>query len=534
MKKTIKRFFSLTLTIILAFGVIVANSKCITCEAASFTPRTSLPSNARTTIPQFIQSSSENPYTSFNVGNCTWYAFGRAWEILGYRPAKLIFQGDAVVWFNKNKSNYDNHNGGFAYSTNPAAPKLGAIACFSDDRKTDGTGGHVAVVEERLSDGTIKTSESGYGSFYFNYNTRKTTTKGLGWSNYTFQGYIYLGDYSPTPPITTPPTNAWIQSDKTTAQVGEAITFSFAADGATSYVLGAVQNGNTTVFYPGANTSYTATFDKGGYYWVHAQCFNSYGYTDSPEIPIYVYDSAPVNGWIQSDKTTVRVGEEITFTYGAQGATHYYLGAVQNGNTTVFSPNSSTSYTATFDKGGYYRVHAQCFNSYGYTDSPEIPIFVYDTVPVNAWVAASYTTVKVGEPITFTYGAQGACSFAFNYSINNNLTTVFIGPDTQYTTSFDSPGTYITHITNYNEFGLTDSQDIVITVYDTKVILGDADGDGEIGLKDVVQITRYLAGGWDVTLDLAVADVNHDGEVNLKDAVILRRYLAGGWGIELK
>ena len=65
------------------------------------------------------------------------------------------------------------------------------------------------------------------------------------------------------------------------------------------------------------------------------------------------------------------------------------------------------------------------------------------------------------------------------------------------------------------------------------VILGDADGDGEIDVKDVVQITRYLAGGWDVAIDMTVADVNKDGKVNLKDAVLLRRYLAGGWGVQL-
>ncbi|MBQ7547744.1 MAG: RICIN domain-containing protein [Clostridia bacterium] len=65
-------------------------------------------------------------------------------------------------------------------------------------------------------------------------------------------------------------------------------------------------------------------------------------------------------------------------------------------------------------------------------------------------------------------------------------------------------------------------------------VIGDADGDGDIGLKDVVQISRYLAGGWDVTIDEAAADVNKDGVVNLKDAVLLRRYLAGGWDVVLK
>ena len=53
-------------------------------------------------------------------------------------------------------------------------------------------------------------------------------------------------------------------------------------------------------------------------------------------------------------------------------------------------------------------------------------------------------------------------------------------------------------------------------------------------MKDCVQITRYLAGGWDAVIDLMNADVNGDGTVNLKDAALLRRYLAGGWDVELQ
>ena len=66
----------------------------------------------------------------------------------------------------------------------------------------------------------------------------------------------------------------------------------------------------------------------------------------------------------------------------------------------------------------------------------------------------------------------------------------------------------------------------------TERLPGDADGDGEVTLKDAAQILRYLAGGWGAVIDLENADVNRDGEVNLKDAVILRRYLAGGWEVK--
>ncbi len=64
--------------------------------------------------------------------------------------------------------------------------------------------------------------------------------------------------------------------------------------------------------------------------------------------------------------------------------------------------------------------------------------------------------------------------------------------------------------------------------------LGDASEDGSVDLKDVTVITRWLAGGWDVTINETNADVNHDGEINLKDAVLIRRFLAGGWGVVLQ
>ncbi|MBP0987032.1 MAG: carbohydrate-binding protein, partial [Oscillospiraceae bacterium] len=62
---------------------------------------------------------------------------------------------------------------------------------------------------------------------------------------------------------------------------------------------------------------------------------------------------------------------------------------------------------------------------------------------------------------------------------------------------------------------------------------GDVNADGSIDLKDVTILRRYLAGGWNVTINEANADVNSDGSIDLKDFTILRRYLAGGWNITL-
>ncbi|MBQ3868361.1 MAG: dockerin type I repeat-containing protein [Clostridia bacterium] len=99
-----------------------------------------------------------------------------------------------------------------------------------------------------------------------------------------------------------------------------------------------------------------------------------------------------------------------------------------------------------------------------------------------------------------------------------------------------APGAYTLRVFNEQLNGdcATDAasafSDVALTV---TVAPGDVDRDGEVDLGDVVLITRWLAGGWNVTLNRAVADVNDDGIVDLKDVVLIRRYLAGGWGVTL-
>ena len=73
---------------------------------------------------------------------------------------------------------------------------------------------------------------------------------------------------------------------------------------------------------------------------------------------------------------------------------------------------------------------------------------------------------------------------------------------------------------------------IVIAVED--YIPGDISGDGEVDLKDVTVLRRYLAGGYGVTVQEAALDINRDGAIDLKDVTVLRRYLAGGYGITLE
>ena len=71
------------------------------------------------------------------------------------------------------------------------------------------------------------------------------------------------------------------------------------------------------------------------------------------------------------------------------------------------------------------------------------------------------------------------------------------------------------------------------TDYTVRCMSGDVGGDGTVTLKDAVELSRFLAGGWDVDIHAPNSDVNGDGKLNLKDVILLQRYLSGGWDVKL-
>jgi len=58
------------------------------------------------------------------------------------------------------------------------------------------------------------------------------------------------------------------------------------------------------------------------------------------------------------------------------------------------------------------------------------------------------------------------------------------------------------------------------------VYRGDANGDSDVNMKDVLILRKFLA-GLTSSLNLKNADVNGDGDVNMKDVLYLRKLLAG-------
>lgn len=111
--------------------------------------------------------------------NCVGYAWGRWRELLGKKHRLSL--NNAEVWY-LNKS--DGYKRG-------SKPKVGAVVCWRKGvagNSVDGAG-HVAIVEQVHSDGSITTSNSGYGGSRF-WTARYKYPYNIG-SAYHFQGFIY-------------------------------------------------------------------------------------------------------------------------------------------------------------------------------------------------------------------------------------------------------------------------------------------------------------------------------------------------------
>lgn len=187
-----KKVTSLVLALMLAVTLIVPFA---TMEAnAAFSVRTSMPEFDSSEGKAYYYTNN-NVFYKYNygpnrkyisgqggyvVGNCTWYAYARASEIMG-KNLNSAFRYSASQWWNINKSgNY------YPYGSEP---KVGAIACYSN---------HVAIVE-KVENGKVYVSESGWkvsskcpssaSDLRFHYGTP--------W-NSNPKGYIYIIDSTTT------------------------------------------------------------------------------------------------------------------------------------------------------------------------------------------------------------------------------------------------------------------------------------------------------------------------------------------------
>lgn len=177
---------------------------------SDFTPRLEAPSPREDYWTSKFGYGGYSPHPVLNgrfagdvLPNCTAWAYGRFYELLGEEP--LLNWNNAEYWFISDR-------GGIVYERGQE-PRVGAVLCWSmgaigDDPNMNGTDpGHVAIVEQVLDDGSIITSESGYGNFDNYWWTTRRDRNGRwdangnylyygpnswgGGYTYKFQGFIY-------------------------------------------------------------------------------------------------------------------------------------------------------------------------------------------------------------------------------------------------------------------------------------------------------------------------------------------------------
>jgi uncharacterized protein YjdB/surface antigen len=154
--------------------------------SAVFSPRLTAP----TTDNDYFFSKNIFYLAGYGMPNCTAYAWGRAYEILGSKPR--LSNGNANQFWG-----YNQNSGAYPYGT---TPKLGAILCWDGNSY-----GHVAVVE-KIEGNRVTVSESSWSGSFFYTNTFTAGSEDSV-SVGGFQGYIYIDDFDPAvPPDTTPPT----------------------------------------------------------------------------------------------------------------------------------------------------------------------------------------------------------------------------------------------------------------------------------------------------------------------------------------
>ena len=127
---------------------------------------------------------SRNPFylAGYGLPNCTCYAWGRFWEESdidhNYSNRPNLSTGNAEDWWGHTQDGYERGQ----------EPRLGAVICFANGPYSGD--GHVAIVEQINSDGSIVTSNSAYGGQFF-YTQTLHGPNYIPAAGYVFQGFIY-------------------------------------------------------------------------------------------------------------------------------------------------------------------------------------------------------------------------------------------------------------------------------------------------------------------------------------------------------
>ncbi len=479
MKATHKRIASLLMTFILSFGFI-AGLTSIKSSALDFKPRLTAPDKNNRYYFK------DNPFYQAGIGmpNCTAYAYGRAFELLGTQPK--LPKGNAGSWWWDNKESNT-----YPYGS---TPKLGAIACWDDYDKNNG---HVAVVEE-INGSRVTISESYYNRVFFQTLTMNADSSD--YSSYRFLGYIYIGDFTPVSSDKKAPTVSDIVVSRVSKE-GYKITFRVSDESeikSVQYAVWTGKNGGSS-----AKKHNVSLKNNAASFYVKASDYNNA--TSGYRTSIYATDA--YGNQSVTSAPTVNLTDEPIEIYSIE-----YNGCLYK----VY--NSGLSWTeaekwcennggtlATARTADEWEIIKNLLAKYYYTP---------------CWLGAESKSGKwkwvTGEALSFTNWRKGEPN-------NSNGNEFYMGT---YGGLYDAKG--------WNDFN-EDNANIggfVFKSLKTSGICGDVNGDGSVNAADRMTLTRFLAHWNGVAIISSVADLNLDGEITAGDRMVLTRHLANWQGYE--
>lgn len=135
---------------------------------------------------------SANPFyqSGYGLPNCTCYAWGRFYEILGKKPTLSL----------SNAENWWSHKDGYERGQ---TPRLGAVICWRKGKVGYGSdgAGHVGIVEQITGNKIVVSMSAWKGTRFF---TRTFTIGSYNYNGLVFQGFIYNPAVPKTETVSTP------------------------------------------------------------------------------------------------------------------------------------------------------------------------------------------------------------------------------------------------------------------------------------------------------------------------------------------
>ncbi len=485
----LKKLASIMLVIMTAC-MLIGNTLSSSIHAATYTPRTTAPAKDN----KYYYSKINPFYPNYGLPNCTCYAYGRAYEILGVDPK--LPTGNAGTWYEKDTT----HEKG-------STPQLGAIACWKGT--SSNYNGHVAVVEA-IDGNKISFSESNYGGEIFRYqkNIVPSSYASKAPYNYTFQGYIYIGE---APEPISPGTMSGTYIMKNIGTNSYAYVNGKDAD-KTDIALGTAKS----------NDTYKMNFIDAGS-GTQPSCFIQPAiskervvnpFADTPK------DGTNVNLYKKSnDGTQQWVLESVKDGYVIRNYTNHSL---------VLTASDSSVKVKTYSSGNKNQIWS--------LESPSISVNAVfhrnlnaeDTNNVTETFTVGVSNQKFGYKPDGTgrYSSMNEASVGFGKWINPGYKLLGWSTDQNATTA------------RWKTYSAV--EDAWIKMYSPKVDLyavweadspkeGDVNTDGQFDIADVVLFQKWLLAVTDTKLEnLEAADINKDDKINILDLCVIKNKLIYG------